>query len=176
VLHETGALPRVIPEMELLYGEPGAAAEAMRLLDLAAGEDRSLEVRVAVLARACDPYAIESLAERLKLPSACRDLALLAARHANLIADAQELDAAEVLELLDSTDAWRRPERFAELVDAALVGEENADHVRARLQAALNAAAAVNAGEIARQAKTPAEIRANIDGARLAAIRNAIKT
>jgi tRNA nucleotidyltransferase (CCA-adding enzyme) len=175
VLHETGALSRVIPEMELLYEEPDHAREAMRLLDLAAVEERKLEVRVAVLARACDPFAIESLAERLKVPSACRDLALLAARHTNLIVDAQELDAAELLELFDSTDAWRRPDRFADLVDAALVAEENADAVRARLQAALRAAAAVNAGDLARQAKTPAEIRSLIDGARLAAIRQAIK-
>jgi len=132
-------------------------------------------VRVAVLARGCDPLAIESLAERLKLPSGCRDLALLAARHANVIVDAQELEAAELLELLDSTDAWRRPDRFADLVDAALVDEPRADAVRARFDAAQRAAAAVNAGEIAKQAKTPAEIRPLIDGARLAAIRQALK-
>jgi tRNA nucleotidyltransferase (CCA-adding enzyme) len=175
VLHETGALPRILPEMELLYEEPDHAAEAMRLLDIAAGEGAKLEVRIAAVARACDPFAIESLAERLKLPSACRDLALLAARHTNLIVDAPELEAAELLDLLDSTDAWRRPERFADLVDAALVDEPHADAVRARLQAAQRAAAAVNAGELARQAKTPAEIRSNIHGARLAAIRAAIE-
>ena len=175
VLHECGALSHILPEMELLYQEPADAAEAMRLLDLAAGQERKLEVRIAVLARACDPFAIESLAERIKLPSACRELALLAAQHTNLIVDAQELDAAEVLELLDSTDAWRRPERFADLVDAALVDEPHAGVVRARLVAAQRAAAAVNAGEIARQAKTPAEIRSRIDEARLTAIRAAIK-
>src|SRR6185436_412090 len=155
--------------------EPDHAAAALRLLDQAAAQSLKLEVRVAVLARACDPFAIESLAERLKVPSACRDLALLAARHANLIADAQELDAGELLELLDSTDAWRRPERFADLVDAALAGEEGADAVRGRLEAARRAAATVNAGEIAKGAKTPAEIRPLIDGARLTAIARAIK-
>ena len=175
VLHETGALRRIIPEIELLYEDGDEAVAAMGLLDLAAEQNLKLEVRVAVLARACDPFAIESVAERLKLPSACRELALLAARHTHLIADAQELDAAELLELLDSTDAWRRPERFADLVDAALVDEHDADAVRARLQAAQRAAAAVNAGEIARQAKTPAEIRPMIDGARLAAIARAIR-
>ena len=175
VLQETGALSRVIPEVGLLYEEPDHAAEAMRLLDLAAEQDAKLEVRIAAVARACDPFAIESLAERLKLPSACRDLALLAARHTNLIVDVQELDAAELLELLDSTDAWRRPERFSDLVDAALVDEPHAGAVRERLQAAQRAAAAVNAGELARQAKTPAEIRELIDGARLAAIRRALE-
>src|SRR5262245_15463508 len=174
VLHECGALARVMPEIELLYEEPEEAAEAMRLLDLAATEECKLEVRLAVLARGCDPLAIESLAERIKLPSACRELALLAAQHTNLIADARELDAAELLELLDSTDAWRRPERFSDLLEAALVGEPQADAVRARLEIAQRAASAINAGAIAREAKTPAEIRSRIDDARLSAIRRAI--
>jgi tRNA nucleotidyltransferase (CCA-adding enzyme) len=100
---------------------------------------------------------------------------VLAARHSNLIADAQGLDATELLELLDATDAWRRPERFADLVEAALVGEEAAGEARARLEQARTAAASVNAGEIAKQAKTPAEIRPLIDQARLQAIRDAIK-
>ena len=39
----------------------------------------------------------------------------------------------------------------------------------------LRAAAAIDAGEIAKQAKTPAEIRLRIDGARLDAIRRALK-
>jgi hypothetical protein len=59
---------------------------------------------------------------------------------------------------------------------AALVGEEMAAQARARLERARAAAAAVNAGEVAKQAKTPAEIRPLIDQARLTAIKNAIKT
>ncbi|MCW5604029.1 MAG: hypothetical protein KIT18_05730 [Burkholderiales bacterium] len=38
------------------------------------------------------------------------------ARHANLIADADGLDADALLDLLDGADAWRRPERFGELL------------------------------------------------------------
>ena len=174
VLHESGALPRILPEIARLFLDAGQAADAMRLLDLAAERGTKLEVRLAVLARALDPLAVEALAQRLKLPSACRDLALLAARHANLIADAEALGAAELLEVLDSTDAWRRPERFADLMEAALIGEDHAAAARARLETALDAAAAVNAGEIAKQAKTPAEIRSGIEQARLAAIEAAI--
>ena len=174
VLHETGALPRILPEIAVLFLDAGQAAEVLRLLDLAAAAGAQLEVRLAVLARAFDPLAVESLAQRLKLPTAGRDLALLAARHAHLIADAGALDAPELLELLDSADAWRRPERFADLVEAALTGEDGAAAARARLATAIKAAAAVNAGEIARQAKTPAEIRSGIDAARLAAIHEAI--
>ena len=64
--------------------------------------------------------------------------------------DAAELDARSVLELFNAADAWRRPERFAELVTAALAGEPDADAARARLERARAAAAAVNAGEIAK--------------------------
>jgi tRNA nucleotidyltransferase (CCA-adding enzyme) len=165
----------VLPEIATLYEDGGRAADTMRLLDLAARQDAPVGVRFAVLGRALDPLALEALANRLKLPAACRDLALLVSRHGNLIADAQELDAAELLQVLDAADAWRRPGRFAELLDAALVGEETAASARARLEKARQAAAAVNAGEIARQATTPAEIRERIDEARLAAIREALK-
>jgi len=175
VLHESGALAHVLPEIATLYLDAERAAATMRLLDEAARQDATQEVRFAVLGRVFDPLALESLAHRLKLPGASRDLSLLAARHANRIADAQVLDAAELLELLDTADAWRRPERFADLVDAALVGEETAGVARPRLEKALAAAASVDAGEIAKQAKTPAEIHDRIDNARLAAIREALK-
>jgi tRNA nucleotidyltransferase (CCA-adding enzyme) len=176
VLHESGALPHVLPEMSMLYRDEEEAAEAMRLLDLVAQAGASLEVRFAVLARVFDPLALESLANRLKAPAACRDLGLLAARHANLIADAAGLDERDLLELLDVTDAWRRPERFAELVQASLVGEQHMDEASVRLQKALAAAAGINAGEIAKQARTPAEIRSRIDQARLNAIREALRS
>jgi tRNA nucleotidyltransferase (CCA-adding enzyme) len=175
VLRESRALARVLPEISTLYLDGEQAAATMRLLDLAAQQGASQEVRFAVLGRELTPLALESLANRLKLPGASRDLALLTARHANLIADAQELDAPEILELLDAADAWRRPERFADLVDAALVGEDTAAVVRPLLEKALRAAATVNAGEIAKQAKTPAEIRDRIDNARLNAVREALK-
>lgn len=174
VLNESDALGHVLPELAMLYRDENEAAEAMRLLELAAQQDASLEVRFAVLGRVFDPLALESLANRLKAPAACRELGLLAARHANLIADAAGLDERDLLELLDATDAWRRPERFAELTQAALVGEERVSETRGRLDKARAAAAGINAGEIAKQAKTPAEIRDRIDKARLNAIRLAL--
>jgi tRNA nucleotidyltransferase (CCA-adding enzyme) len=174
VLHESGAVPHVLREVAMLYRDEQEAAEAMRLLDLVAQQEASLEVRFAVLGRVFDPLALESLASRLKAPADCRELGLVTSRHANLIADARELDERDLLELLDATDAWRRPERFAELVQAALVGEEGGEEICSRLEKARSAAAGINAGEIAKQAKTPAEIRPRIDKARLNAIRAAL--
>ncbi|MGH8661858.1 MAG: hypothetical protein ACREUB_08840, partial [Burkholderiales bacterium] len=103
-------------------------------------------------------------------------LALLAARHANTVLDAAELDAQSVLELFNTVDAWRRPERFAELATAAFAGEPDAGPAQARLERARTAAAAVNAGEIAKSSKNTMAIRGDVDAARLEAIRHALKS
>ena len=55
-----------------------------------------------------------------------------------------------MLDLFKSTDAWRRPERFAELMAASCAGEPGMADARARLERALKAAAAIDAGAIAR--------------------------
>ena len=174
VLRECGALARVMPEVDALWDDADTARAAMAALDAAAAAGATLPARCAALARALDPLAVESLASRLKVPADCRDLALLAARHANTVLDAVELDAGSVLELLNTVDAWRRPERFAELMTASMAGEPDAGAARARLERALKAAAAVNAGEIAKAAKEPSAIRGGVDAARLEAIRRAI--
>ena len=174
VLRECGALARVMPEIDALF-ESGGATAAFHALDAAAQAQGSLEVRFAALARALDPLAAEALADRMRAPAACRDLALLTARHANAIADAAQLDAAGLLELLDAADAWRRPERFSELAAAALAGEPGADAAHSRLDRALRAAQAVKTGDIARAAGNPAEIRSRIDAARLEAVRRALE-
>jgi len=173
VLRECGALARVMPEVDALWDDGDAAREAMRALDAAAGA--SLPARFAVLARWLVPLAVESLATRLKVPADCRDLALLAARHANTALDAAELDAQALLELFNAVDAWRRPERFAELLTAVFAGEADVATVKKRLERALAAAVAVKSGEIARASKDATAIRGNVEAARLEAIRKAME-
>ena len=174
VLRECGALARVMPEVDALWDDADTAREAMRILDAAAGAGATLPARFAALARALDPLAVESFAGRVKAPADCRDLALLAARHANTVLDAGELDAESVLELFNAVDAWRRPERFAELAMAAFAGESDAGPARARLERARAAAAAVKAGEIAKASENTTAIRGNVDAARLEAIHRAL--
>jgi len=175
VLRECGALAHVMPEVDALWNDADAARSAMQALDAAAQAGATLPARFAALARSLEPLAVESLATRLKLPADCRDLALLAARHANTVLDAAELDAESVLQLFNATDAWRRPERFAELMTAVFAGEPGAAAARARLERARAAAAAVNAGEIAKASKDATAIRSNVDAARLEAIRRALR-
>ena len=173
VLRECGALARAMPEVDALWDDADTAREAMRVLDAAAAGTR-LPARFAALARSLNPLAVESLTGRLKAPADCRDLALLAARHANTVLDAAKLDAQSLLDLFNTVDAWRRPERFAELVTAALAGEPAAGPAQARLERARAAAVAVNAGEIAQASKNATAIRGNVDAARLEAIREAL--
>ena len=173
VLRESGALERIAPELATLFEDAEAGREVADTLDEVAGAGEPIEVRFAVLARGLDPYAIDALADRLKLPSAVRDLALLASRHSNAIADAGALTAEAVLDLLNAADAWRRPERFTELLHAALAGEPERGRAIRRLEGARQAAAAIDSGAIAK-AGPKKDIRERINSARLDAISNAL--
>jgi tRNA nucleotidyltransferase (CCA-adding enzyme) len=173
VLQECGALARIAPELAVMYEEPERAQTALEALDAAAAAGDVLEVRFAALARSLDPYAVETLTTRLKPPAAVRDLALLAARHANTVLDAEELPPEAILELLNAVDPWRRPERFEALLRAAVAGEKDAEGALERLRRSKAAAAAVDAGAIAKASAKPDEVRERIAAARLEAIRTA---
>jgi tRNA nucleotidyltransferase (CCA-adding enzyme) len=128
-----------------------------------------LPVRFAVL---CWPLAeadIKALCERLKVPNDERELALLACRTQKLLTAAKP---GELLNLFKRADAFRRPERFALLLQAAKLAQPGFD--AARIEKALAAADAVDAGEIARKASAPAAISALLDQAREEAIAAAL--
>jgi len=174
VLRDCGALARVAPELEAQLELEGERSPTLDALDAAAEAGAPLEVRFAVLTRALDPLAVESLCSRLKVPGDCRDLALLAARHGNIILDAVALEPRALLDLFGATDAWRRPDRFVALLDAAFTGEGDEDGARERLRRALDAASTVDAGAIARAAEDPRQIKLNVDAARLDAVKRAL--
>lgn len=132
----------------------------------------SLPIRFAVLAWPLGETEVEALSERLKVPNEPRELALLAARNRERLRAAHAAKPPELLELLKRTDALRRPERFGELLEAARLAEPGLD--TERLERARGAAESVNAGEIASKAKSAADIARLIDGARVAAIRQAL--
>ena len=167
-------MARVLPQIDALY-DAAQDGEAMAALDATAAGSTALDVRFAALLRALEPEAVEALCTKLKAPAACRDLALLAARHGNAIADGAELDAEALMQVLEAADAWRRPERFRDLMEAALAGIADAGASRKRLRVAHDAALAVDAGVVARTQKSPDSIKAAVAEARLAAIRSAIK-
>jgi len=146
VLRECGALAVVFPELQALYGVPqpprwhpeiDTGIHTMLVLGCAARLSSSTAVRFAALVHdlgkartprekwpshhgheAAGVQLIEQLASRLRVPNAHRELAILTAREHGRVHRAQELRASTVLELLEATDAFRRPERFADLLIA----------------------------------------------------------
>lgn len=148
VLRDCGALARLLPELDRLFGVPQRAdfhpeidtgVHVMMALDHAARQGYALAVRFAVLlhdlGKGETPTAdlprhpghearsvslAESVCARLKTPAECRDLARLVARYHGDIRRGPLLRAATIATLLENADALRRPQRFRQLLDACL--------------------------------------------------------
>jgi tRNA nucleotidyltransferase (CCA-adding enzyme) len=203
-LRSCGALARVIPEVDALFGVPqpekhhpeiDCGIHTMLVVDDAARHDYTLEVRFAALThdlgKAATPRDILprhtghelrgvdlllALCERLRVPAECRDLGLLAARYHGDIHRARELRAETIIRLFQSADAWRRPERFAQLLQACSsdargrTGHEHDEYPQSDyLLQLLAAARKVDAGGIARLHQG-GEIAAAVQQARTDAI------
>jgi len=181
VLAQAGLLEKLLPELKLAFehGRPAndAARILIRALGCAASARLALVPRFALVAsRAGSAEATRAVSERFKAPGECRDLALLAERHGDAIRQAATLRAAELLALLERCDAFRRSERFAELLavcECVRHGEGGWGEMpympRVRLRRALAAAAGVDAGKIA-ESSAKADIPARVRRARIAAI------
>ncbi|QET03002.1 MULTISPECIES: multifunctional CCA addition/repair protein [Cupriavidus] len=146
VLRECGALARLMPELERLWGVPQRAdyhpevdtgVHVMMVLDYAASVGASLPVRFAALVhdlgKGTTPddvlprhtgheersvKLLEQVCKRLRVPNECRELALVVAREHGNIHRSMEFGAAAVTRLLERCDALRKPERFAEALRA----------------------------------------------------------
>ncbi|WP_291988685.1 multifunctional CCA addition/repair protein [Candidatus Accumulibacter sp. ACC007] len=210
VLRECGALRRLLPELDRLYGVPQRAemhpeidtgVHVMMVVDRSAQRGCTLPVRFAVLLHDLgkgDTAAADlprhpghevrsvelanAVCKRLRVPVECRDLALLVARHHGDIHRAGQLAAAEIVTLLENTDALRRPERFEQLLEACTcdfqgrLGWQDAAYPAALLlRQALLLARGIDAAAIARSCPEPAEIGARIHAARVAALAPLVK-
>ncbi|MEP7057089.1 MAG: multifunctional CCA addition/repair protein [Caldimonas sp.] len=142
VLRRCGALARVLPEVDRLWGVPQRAdyhpeidtgVHLAMVLDMAARLGTSLEVRYACLCHDLgkgttpagtlprhlghEQRSVElarRLGARLKVSSACAGLAEIVAREHGNVHRSTEFGAAALLRLIERCDALRRPERFAE--------------------------------------------------------------
>ena len=148
VLRDCGALRKLLPEVDRLFGVPQPAKShpeidtgihVMMVLDYAASKNQPLPIRFAALGhdlgKGTTPEKfwprhpgheessvnlVEGLCDRLRIPGECRDLARMTARwHGEAHASAQ-ISAAKLLAMLDSTDALRRPARFTDFVEACI--------------------------------------------------------
>jgi tRNA nucleotidyltransferase (CCA-adding enzyme) len=125
----------------------------------------SLAVRFAVLCWPLRESEIDGLCDRLRVPNEERDLALLCSRLQSALDAARPAD---LLSLLKRGDAVRRPERFRAMLEVARIERPGFDATK--IERSLAAAAAVDAGAVARGAPSPAEIPVLIDRAREQAI------
>jgi tRNA nucleotidyltransferase (CCA-adding enzyme) len=132
----------------------------------------SLAVRFARLCWPLKEREVEALCERLKVPGEVRELALLACRTRVALRASRLATPRALLELLKRADAFRRPERFEQLLEVAHRDQPIVDTTR--LERALKAAAAVDAGAIALQAPAPGDIPRLIDERRVEAIARAL--
>jgi len=214
VLRDCGALARILPELDALWGVPqpplhhpevDTGVHMMLVIDYAAERKFDLPVRFAALMHdlgkgatppehwpkhhgheGMGPRLITDLSMRLRVPTDCRDLAVMTAREHGNVSRALELRPNTIVTLFERCDGFRKPERFAQMLlaaecDARGRGSEThemrtRDYPQAAyLLRALAAARGVNAGEVAaRCGEDRARIPEAVHAARVSAVKAAL--
>ena len=187
VLRDCGALAFVLPEVDALWGVPQPVEHHPEIdtgihlglvLDAAARAAAPLEVRFACLmhdlGKATTPAEqwprhighemrsvtlLRNVCQRLRVPQACAELAEVVAREHGNIHLSASLSAAAILRLLERCDAFRKPARFAQIVQACAcdargrLGRENDSYSQGeRLIQALHAALGIDSAAVAQVA------------------------
>ncbi len=145
-LRACGALQRLLPELDRLWGVPqpvkwhpeiDTGVHVMMVLDTAARLSPEAEVRFAALCHDLGkgntpPEILPShhgheergvrllaaLCERLRVPKRYGELARITARFHGQVHKVAELRAATIQDLFDGVDLFRRPERFEQMLTA----------------------------------------------------------
>ncbi len=213
ILRECGALAELAPEINRLWGVPqapkwhpeiDAGIHVMQAVDYTADRSWPLATRFAALTHdlgkgvtpediwpahhgheACSVQLVATLSQRWRVPRDCADLAAhVAAEHGNL-ANIANLRAATVHDLLMKVDAIRRPDRFAQMLDACEAdkcsrpGMAGPYPPRDVALAALTAMRSIDAGAIAAKLMTQghaSRIADDLRRARISAITTATVT
>ena len=212
VLRQCNALQVLLPEVDRLWGVPQPAlhhpeidtgVHLMMVLDMAAQLGAPLAVRFACLmhdlgkgttraeelprhlgheARSVD--LLLTICERLRVPTECKELATVVAKEHGNIHRSDEINAQATLRLLERCDAIRKPQRFAQVLQACecdargRLGMQKRTYAPAqRLALALRTVLAVPTEEIAQnavaQGKRDAQIGQAIAAARVQALNDA---
>jgi tRNA nucleotidyltransferase (CCA-adding enzyme) len=129
-------------------------------------------VRFATLGALLSTPQVKAFSHRIRAPGEAAELALLASELKKNFLGIRTAKPAALLLLLKRADAFRRPERFAQLSDAIQAAHSKVD--RKRLKKALHAASGIHAGQVAAAAARQGDIPRLIDRARLRAIADAL--
>ena len=205
VLRDCGALARLFPELDRLYGVPqpeehhpeiDTGVHTMLVLQQAARLSNDPKIRFAALVhdlgKGITPQEewpkhkeheergvplVEALCQRLRAPNDYRDLAILVTRYHLHYHRAAEMTDIEFLDTLMGLDAFRRPQRFEEFLLACEAdsrgrpGYEDQEFEQpAIFRKAYTAAAAIDAGALAKQGLQGEAIAAELARLRLAKI------
>jgi tRNA nucleotidyltransferase (CCA-adding enzyme) len=210
MLWSVSALEVILPEVAKLAGVPqplehhpegDVLTHTLMALDLAAKWGAPLEERWAILLHdlgkgltapeilpshhgheQAGVRLVEAVCDRLKVPAACKELAVMVCREHTNIHRAMELNASSIVHLFKRTDAFRRPERFKSMLRACemdakgRLGFHDREYPQfGHLIRALKAAMSINAGEIAAKNTDKAYLAEQIHGARTRAIKAMLK-
>jgi len=147
-LRDCGALARVMPELDALFGVPQRAdyhpevdsgIHTLMCVDAGARMGFTLPVRVSALlhdlGKARTPQGewpshkmheargvplVRQFCERLRVPAESRDLAVIHTREHLIIHQALQLRPETILEVFERVDLFRRADRFERLLEACL--------------------------------------------------------
>ncbi|CAN5553847.1 multifunctional CCA addition/repair protein [soil metagenome] len=214
VLRECGALQKLLPEVARLWGVPQRAeyhpevdtgVHLMMVLDMSAQLAAGLPVRFACLChdlgKGTTPpeewpkhiaheirsaKLLKGVCERLRVPVECRELADVVAREHGNVHRSEDLNAAAIVRLLERCDAFRKPQRFTEILLACecdargrLGMQDKAYTQRRRLLTCLEAAQSVATNLVAEEAQAKGlsgpKVGEMIQSARVRAIQNALE-
>lgn len=144
VLRACGALKKIMPELDALWGVPQPAnhhpeidtgVHVMMVIDYAASKQYQLPVRFAALMhdlgkgttpkdllprhigheqRSVD--LLQALSKRLRVPNDCKELAHIVAKFHGKVHQVEEMRPETLLKFLVETDAIRQPKRFGDFL------------------------------------------------------------
>jgi tRNA nucleotidyltransferase (CCA-adding enzyme) len=146
VLRDCGALQKIMPELDKLWGVPqppkyhpeiDTGVHVMMVIDYAAKQNFSLPIRFAALVhdlgKGTTPadvlprhighemrsvHLLKDVAKRLRVPNDCKELAVIVAKFHGKLHQASNMRPDTLLEFLIELDAIRQPTRFADFLKA----------------------------------------------------------
>jgi tRNA nucleotidyltransferase (CCA-adding enzyme) len=146
VLRDCGALKKILPELDKLWGVPQSpqhhpevdtGVHVMMVIDYAAKQDFSLSVRFAALmhdlGKGTTPadvlprhigheersvHLLKNVCKRLRVPNDCKELAQIVAKFHGKLHQAPQMRPSTLLEFLVELDAIRQPARFKDFLKA----------------------------------------------------------
>ena len=146
VMRACGALQKILPELDKLWGVPQPALHhpeidtgihVMMVIDYAANQNFSLPIRFAALmhdlGKGTTPIEVlprhigheirsvdllTEVAKRLRVPNDCKELAIIVAKFHGKLHQVNQMKPQTLLQFLIDLDAIRQPERFKDFLKA----------------------------------------------------------